>query len=111
MRQGLFEIVPPYIVSLFSWKELELRVCGKPNVDVELLKKNTTYHGVTSTSPHIILFWKVLETFTPEEKCAFLRFVWGRSRLPASSHEFEKKFEIHAFERPATVKFYFSFIF
>jgi len=100
MRRGLYEIIPGYIVSLFSWSEIELRTCGKKDVDIELLKKNTTYHGgLTPLSPTILKFWKVFENFTPSERCAFIRFVWGRSRLPASSGEFEKKFEIHSFER------------
>lgn len=99
LRKGIYEIIPPYIISLFSWKEVELRICGKTDVDVELLRKNTTYHGLTELSPTIVNFWKVFQSFTSEERCAFMRFVWGRSRLPASSAEFERKFEIHHFDR------------
>ena len=38
--------------------------------------------------------WKSLESFTEEQKCLFLRFVWGRSRLPLSAAEFERNFEL-----------------
>jgi len=99
LRRGMYEIIPPYIITLFSWRELEHRTCGKTDVDVDLLRKNTIYRGLGASSPTITKFWKVFQSFTSEERCAFLRFVWGRSRLPASSAEFERKFEIHAFER------------
>ena len=31
------------LLKLLSWKELETLVCGKPILDVELLKENTVY--------------------------------------------------------------------
>jgi hypothetical protein len=34
----------------------------------------------------------VLTQFTTKEKELFLRFVWGRSRLPLTSEDFEQKF-------------------
>ncbi len=30
-------------MKLLSWKELETLVCGKPILDIELLKENTVY--------------------------------------------------------------------
>ena len=37
---------------------------------------------------------QVLETFSHQERGAFLRFVWGRSRLPRPS-DFTEAFKIH----------------
>jgi hypothetical protein len=31
------------LLKLLSWKELETLVCGKPILDIELLKENTVY--------------------------------------------------------------------
>ncbi len=31
------------LLKLLSWKEIETLVCGKPILDVELLKSNTVY--------------------------------------------------------------------
>eukprot|EP00656_Telonema_subtile_P032548 TRINITY_DN35775_c0_g1_i1.p1 TRINITY_DN35775_c0_g1~~TRINITY_DN35775_c0_g1_i1.p1 ORF type:complete len:106 (+),score=15.41 TRINITY_DN35775_c0_g1_i1:120-437(+) len=43
--------------------------------------------------------WGALEAFTEEQRCLFLRFVWGRSRLPLSATEFERNFEIKTMQR------------
>jgi len=94
MRQGLATMVPIQLLSLFTWQELELSVCGKREVSIELLKENTTYSGFHATDPHVKMLWEVLEMFTSEERQLFLRFVWGRSRLPVSSEDFDQKFVI-----------------
>jgi len=31
------------------------------------------------------MFWEMIEDFTPEERNQFLRFVWGRCRLPKNT--------------------------
>ncbi len=31
---------------------------------------------------HVVLFWRVLEDFSNHERRLFLRFAWGRERLP-----------------------------
>ena len=38
IRQGLYSIVPCYYLSLFTANELEEAVCGKGQIDIELLK-------------------------------------------------------------------------
>ena len=37
---------------------------------------------------------QVLETFSHQDRASFLRFVWGRSRLPRPS-DFAEAFKIH----------------
>lgn len=39
-------------------------------------------------------FWQVLESFNTTERQQFLRFVWGRSRLPPPHTAWEQEFEI-----------------
>lgn len=34
----IFKKVPPPLVALFNWDELEIAICGKPNIDIQLLK-------------------------------------------------------------------------
>jgi hypothetical protein len=83
IRRGISIVVPLIALNLFSWKQIETMVCGAPDVSVDILKRNTEYN-VDEQSPHVKFLWEVLAAFTPKERSLFLRFVWGRSRLPAS---------------------------
>jgi len=87
IRQGMATIVPGRLVNLFTWQELEQRVCGIPDVDLVLLKKVTQYKNHKPESELVKNFWKVLESCTAEERQAFLRFTWGRSRMPLTIEE------------------------
>ncbi|ETO06653.1 hypothetical protein RFI_30739, partial [Reticulomyxa filosa] len=95
IRRGLATIVPIALLPLFTWQELELMVCGKHEIDLELLRANTVYkYGVKATDKHVQYFWQVLEEFTHQQRSNFLRFVWGQSRLPARSEDFQDPFGI-----------------
>ncbi len=45
---------------------------------------------------YIQYFWATLEAFDNAQRALFLRFVWARSRLPATKEEFTQKFKIQA---------------
>jgi hypothetical protein len=97
MRDGLTSIVPKWILPLFTWKEMRLMVCGQSEVNIDMLQQNTEYDDdVSPTDPHVISFWRVLRSFSVDDKSAFLRFVWARSRLPATTAEFNQKFKLQA---------------
>ncbi|ETO22614.1 hypothetical protein RFI_14580 [Reticulomyxa filosa] len=100
IRRGLATIVPIALLPLFTWQELELMVCGKREIDLELLKANTVYkHGVKPGDSHVQFFWQVLEEFTHQQRSNFLRFVWGQSRLPTRSEDFHDPFGILTSQR------------
>lgn len=82
LRQGFVEVVPLRVLRLCRWNELEAYVCGDPNIDVEELKKHTTYHGYDKNDKACKMFWRVFPTLSEEERSKFIRFAWGRSRLP-----------------------------
>jgi hypothetical protein len=84
IRRGLHCIVPQRMLVLFTWEELELMVCGRPKIDLQLLREMTVYVGCSEHDAHIRAFWHVLQSWTEERKSLYLRFVWGRSRLPTS---------------------------
>ncbi|CAF3947497.1 unnamed protein product, partial [Rotaria sordida] len=96
IRQGLCSIIPSDFLTLFTADELEIAICGKGEIDVLLLKRNTIYSDqYNENSPHIQRFWTVLnEMFDEEQKKLFLIFVWGRSTLPREDKEFTTKFII-----------------
>lgn len=83
LRKGISAVVPFDYLNLFSWKQLETLVCGAANIDIEILKVNTDYEGCTATDAHILLFWEALTEMLPKERTLFLKFVWGRSKLPS----------------------------
>ncbi|CAF0859852.1 unnamed protein product [Rotaria sordida] len=98
IRQGLYNIVPSYYLSLFTASSLEEAVCGKGQMDIELLKRNTNYKNASEDSPHIQRFWKVLsELFDDDQRKLFLIFVWGRSILPSRDEEFTSRFTINPY--------------
>lgn len=97
VKQGLNSILPVAALSLYTWKELEKRVGGVAEVDVDLLKQNTEYdEDVSAQDEFVQRFWRVLASMDEDDKRCFLRFVWARSRLPAGTAQFHQKFKIQS---------------
>ena len=91
--------MPLEALGLFSWRELQTMVCGRAFAaeDVKLLKKMTEYSGCNASDQHIKWFWEVLEEdFNDHERELYLVFSWGRSRLPQTEAEFDKKHKLHS---------------
>jgi E3 ubiquitin-protein ligase HUWE1 len=80
--EGFYDLVPADLVSIFSPPELELLICGLPDVDIAELKIHTEYHQYRPTDPLILWFWETLHGFSREEKALFLQFVTGTSKVP-----------------------------
>jgi len=97
ISKGLNQVVPVRMLSLFNWYDLEVLVCGNPNIDIEALRRHTVYQGGLSSSSDVVkFFWKTLYAFSQEERQLFLRFVWGRNRLPPTEHDWNSNFTIKA---------------
>jgi hypothetical protein len=92
VREGLSAVVPLSVLSLFSGEQLEALVCGDQTIDTKLLREMTEYNGVDEAHRVVGWFWEVLDEFSGRERTQFLRFVWGKSRLPRSKAAFERKF-------------------
>lgn len=83
LRRGLVGIIPAQVLQLWTAAELERRVCGVPSVSVLAIRDAARY-DMDRAAPEIALLWEALEKMSHEERSKFLRFVTGRSRLPAS---------------------------
>lgn len=95
MRAGLNSVMPRAGLSVLSWQELAQSVCGVAKINIDFLKENTVYDGYSSNDQTIKWFWDVLnKDFSQDDRVKFLRFVWGRSRLPLTSKAFVQKFKI-----------------
>ena len=91
IKQGLSKIIPLSILQLFTGKELSSLVCGKKEVDIELLKQNTKLSGdLKEDSKEVRWLWEILNEITPEEKIKFIKFCWAQERLPTSNEEYVK---------------------
>lgn len=85
LRAGMCKVIPQDILSLLTWQELEVKVCGSPEISIEKLKSSTRYEGgLSATSPRVKVMWEALEKFTNEERSRLLRFITGRRRLPCT---------------------------
>uniref|UniRef100_A0A0G4FMN8 HECT domain-containing protein n=1 Tax=Chromera velia CCMP2878 TaxID=1169474 RepID=A0A0G4FMN8_9ALVE len=82
-KEGFLRICGAPMLPLFSAEELQLLVCGEPQVDFKELRKGAQYEGgYSETHPFILGFWDTLEGFSLEQKLRFLHFCTGSSRVP-----------------------------
>lgn len=88
VREGMARVVPVPLLSLFTGYELETMVCGSPDIPLHLLKSVATYKGIEPSASLVQWFWEVMESFSNTERSLFLRFVWGRTRLPRTIADF-----------------------
>ncbi|XP_052278368.1 E3 ubiquitin-protein ligase HERC2-like [Dreissena polymorpha] len=88
VREGISKVIPVPLLSLFTGLELETMVCGSPDIPLTLLKSVATYKGVDVGAPLVQWFWEVMEELSNTERSLFLRFVWGRTRLPRTIADF-----------------------
>ena len=95
VRRGLSTIVPLVSLNLWTWYELELQVCGTPGFDVSVLQRHTKYkNGLSDNHMLVQWLWSILNDFEPNERQRFLRFVWGRTRLPLAEEGWTNSFVV-----------------
>lgn len=99
VREGMSWIVPVPLLSLLTAKQLEQMVCGMPEISVDVLKKVVRYREVDEQHQLVQWFWRTLEEFSNEERVLFMRFVSGRSRLPANAADISQRFQIMKVDR------------
>ena len=83
IQEGMHKIVPRGIFTMLDWEEIEIRAAGEKIVDVEKLKKITCYEDCSVDSEIVKMFWEVFEEMSEEDKQLYLKFVWGRQRMPS----------------------------
>lgn len=99
VREGMSWIVPVPLLSLLTAKQLEQMVCGMPEICCDVLKKVVRYREVDEQHSLVQWFWQTLEEFSNEERVLFMRFVSGRSRLPANTADISQRFQIMKVDR------------
>ncbi|CAH0518859.1 unnamed protein product [Peronospora belbahrii] len=81
LMQGLFSIIPKELISVFDHQELELLICGIPDIDVQDWKSHTIYVGEPD---HRVIgwFWNIVRELPNEHKARLLQFTTGSFRVP-----------------------------
>lgn len=80
--KGFWQVVPQSIIGLFNDHELELIMCGLPDVDVDDLQAHTIYENYTANTPVIRWFWEVVREMEREDRALLLQFVTGTAKVP-----------------------------
>eukprot|EP01091_Cochliopodium_minus_P010079 TRINITY_DN2625_c0_g3_i1.p1 TRINITY_DN2625_c0_g3~~TRINITY_DN2625_c0_g3_i1.p1 ORF type:complete len:1721 (+),score=746.57 TRINITY_DN2625_c0_g3_i1:2414-7576(+) len=88
--KGFHSIVPSNLMNMWTWKDIQMRVCGSPFIDVQLLKRHTKYSGLSSKSPVVEWFWNTLSEMNQEQLRRFIRFSWAQERLPTDDEDFKR---------------------
>ncbi|CAN0088817.1 unnamed protein product, partial [Heterosigma akashiwo] len=84
LLSGFYQIIPPGLLSVFDFQELELLMCGVPEINVSDWRRHTTYTGnLGANRPVSRWFWEVMESFEMEQRSRLLQFVTGTARVPA----------------------------
>jgi ubiquitin-protein ligase E3 A len=82
-KNGFFDVCSAKAISLFDSSELQLLICGAPNLDFKELEKGTTYgEGYHRDHETIRQFWRVVNNFDESQKKSFLAFTTGSDRSP-----------------------------
>lgn len=80
--KGFRSLIPAELVSIFNDHELELLISGLPTIDVQDLRSNTEYRGLSEDSETVQWFWQVVFALDPKDLALLLQFVTGTSKVP-----------------------------
>lgn len=80
IRNGLWENLDFKPPAALDWSTLEYAACGEKEITVEMLKEVTVFEEISQEQQ--ALFWRVIESFTSEQRSALLKFATGRVRIP-----------------------------
>lgn len=84
---GFFDVIPEPLLTIFDFQELELLMCGLPEIDMEDWKEHTEYSGeyeeICEEHKSVAWFWEVVDEMDHEMKARLLQFVTGTSGVPS----------------------------
>ncbi|XP_063233987.1 probable E3 ubiquitin-protein ligase HERC1 isoform X2 [Bacillus rossius redtenbacheri] len=101
VREGMSWIVPVPLLCLVTSQHLEQLVCGLPHISIQLLKRVVRYRELDENHSLVKWLWEILESFSNTERVLFMRFVSGRSRLPANLADLSQRFQVMKVDRAA----------
>eukprot|EP01022_Parablepharisma_sp_SALTPOND_P013306 TRINITY_DN1770_c0_g1_i1.p1 TRINITY_DN1770_c0_g1~~TRINITY_DN1770_c0_g1_i1.p1 ORF type:complete len:4067 (-),score=523.08 TRINITY_DN1770_c0_g1_i1:62-12262(-) len=104
IRKGISLVIPEAMLNFLTHQEIASLICGKPLVDLEMLKRHTRYgKGLNENSDRVKFLWEVLGELSETDKLRFIKFCWGQERLPANDEEYERQ-QVRFMIKPAMRK-------
>eukprot|EP00658_Telonema_sp_P-2_P022057 TRINITY_DN18803_c0_g1_i2.p1 TRINITY_DN18803_c0_g1~~TRINITY_DN18803_c0_g1_i2.p1 ORF type:complete len:271 (+),score=62.13 TRINITY_DN18803_c0_g1_i2:128-940(+) len=82
LREGLYEVIPPRLLSAFSCSELEFLLSGMSEIDVADWMQHTVYKNCNSSTAQVRWFWNVVTCMSDVDRCKLLSFATGCANLP-----------------------------
>jgi E3 ubiquitin-protein ligase NEDD4 len=86
--QGFYDVVDEPLLSVFDFQEVELLLCGLPDISVKDWQLHTEYMGAyeeTGSGHKVVkMFWEAVGEFSGEQRGKLLQFVTGTSGVPAT---------------------------
>ncbi|CAL8297862.1 unnamed protein product [Merluccius merluccius] len=79
---GFHSVCDSPALMLLRCEEVEMLVCGSPDLDMNALQKAAQYEGYTKTDPTIRCFWEVVMALPLEMQKKLLHFTTGSDRVP-----------------------------
>ncbi|GAB9474626.1 Hect e3 ubiquitin ligase [Globisporangium polare] len=86
--EGLYDVIPRNLLAVFDYQELELLLCGVPQIDVDDWQDHSDVKFQTFDQPSkaekkvVEWFWETVRSFSQEQRARLLQFVTGTSRVP-----------------------------
>ncbi|XP_065602068.1 probable E3 ubiquitin-protein ligase HECTD2 isoform X2 [Cyrtonyx montezumae] len=79
---GFHSVCASYALLLLRPEEVEILVCGSPELDMSALQRSTQYEGYQKTDVTIRYFWDVVLGFSLDLQKKLLHFATGSDRVP-----------------------------
>jgi hypothetical protein len=93
--RGFHDLIPAQLISVFNEQEIELMICGLPDIDLADLKRHIEYRGfggeagaaaagatTAAENKAVQWFWQIISEFNQQEKALLVLFVTGTSKIP-----------------------------
>lgn len=96
LKEGIQEIIDINILTFLNWDDIEKRASGG-EIETQILKNISDYRECSQDQNLIKWFWKMFEAFTQEERKMYLKFVWGRSKIPVDTTNLAYRHRITCF--------------
>jgi len=91
VKQGVSYVLDMSVLSFLTWEDVELRACGPKDIQTAALRAITDGE---ENDRWFKMFFEMFETLSQQERRKYLKFVWGRSKLPLDTSQLEYRHRI-----------------